>query len=63
MKTQTLTFNFEKETKGAVRFSEQTQGELTEPVVGTLYIRKSGLSKMGLDRIPNVVKVTLEVEG
>lgn len=63
MKTVTLGFELEKETKGAVRYAELTGGGLNEPTVGTLYIRKSGLAKMGLDSIPPAIKVTIEVQG
>lgn len=40
-----IRFEFEKETKGAVRYKESAE----EPVIGTLYIRKARLKEFGLD--------------
>lgn len=55
----TLTFAFEKETKGAVRFQEtDSEGKPAfAPMVGTLYIRKSAIPN-GV--IPQSVSVTIE---
>lgn len=63
MPNVTLRFDLEKETKGAVRYAEQTEGALAEPTIGTLYIRKSALARMGHTQIPSVVKLTLETAG
>jgi len=41
---KTLNFNFEKETKGTLRFKEVV-AENEEMVVGTLYVRKSALKE------------------
>ena len=39
MKTKTLMFEFEKETKNKIRYTEITDGE-TPPIIQTLYIPK-----------------------
>lgn len=39
-----LRFEFEKETKGAVRYKETAE----EPVIGTLYVKKARLKDLGL---------------
>lgn len=52
-----LTFQKEKETKGAVRYQEDAaEGQ---QVIGTLYVRKSALG----DTIPESVSVDLDVGG
>lgn len=48
-------FEYEKETKGAVRFKEATT---SEPIIGTLYIRKSGLA----GKVPAKLTVTINAE-
>lgn len=39
-----LNFEFEKETKGTIRFKEISD----DPVVGTLYIKKTHLDELGI---------------
>lgn len=39
-----LEFEFEKETKGTLRFKEKAD----EPVIGTLYVKKSSLKELGI---------------
>jgi hypothetical protein len=56
----TLQFTIEKETKGAVRYTEQGVGQFDEPVVGTLYVRKSTFKSLG--KIPQSLTVTVEVD-
>lgn len=42
-----IKFNFEKETKGTIRYQEDpADGEGTE-VIGSLYVKKTGLRLMG----------------
>ncbi len=41
-----LKFEFDKETKGAVRFKEQSD----KPIVGTLYIKKEALPELGITK-------------
>lgn len=53
----TLKFTIEKETKGAVRYTEQKDA-LSEGVVGTLYVRKSAFKE--LEQIPTELTVTIE---
>ena len=48
-----LTFKKDKETKNTVRYAEQGD----EPVVGTLYLQKSAVEKLGN---PDTLKVTIE---
>lgn len=58
----TVHFAFEKETKGAVRFKEvdgATGADAFAPVVGTFYMRKSGIPG---GKIPQKLTVTV-VEG
>lgn len=54
MDKQVLVFNFEKETKGTVKFQED--GHAT--VVGTLYVKKHAFKTSDY---PKVLKVTIEV--
>ena len=51
----TVSFNIEKETKGAVRYKEE--GERDDHKIGTLYIRKSAF---GDEPFPASIKVTVE---
>ncbi len=46
-----LKFVFEKETKGAVRFKEQSD----KLIVGTIYIKKEALPELGLTAKDNIV--------
>ena len=43
METHELTFEFHKETKNTVRFSEVVADDAT-PVIGELYVRKSAIN-------------------
>lgn len=54
-----LSFTLEKETKGAARYQEDGVGQFDEPIVGTLYVRKSAFKALG--EIPTGLKVTVEV--
>ena len=56
--TLTLHFEPERETKGTWRFAEQ-HADTDEPMVGTLYIRKSALAKLGN---PDRLKVTVTAD-
>ena len=56
----TIRFTFERETKGAVRYAEETSNSLAEPSIGTLYIRKSTLAAAGHKVAPTVLNVTVE---
>lgn len=51
-----LKFEFEKETKGAIRYKEAAE----EPAIGTLYVRKARLKELGLLGMAGEV-ITLEV--
>lgn len=58
----TVTFNFERETKGAVRFQETDQDGNVKTttnggLVGTLYLRKSGLP----NGIPKQIDVDMKL--
>lgn len=55
-----IKFELEKETKGAVRYTEVQANQLDEPIIGTLYIRKSGLGKLGYKSIPSSLMVAVE---
>ena len=55
-----LTFTVEKETKGAVRYAENGVGQFDEPVIGTLYVRKSAFKELGA--IPRNISVTVEAK-
>lgn len=46
-----IKFEFEKETKGAVRYKEISD----DPVIGTLYIRKAHLKELGITGSGNIV--------
>lgn len=54
-----ISFKMEKETKGAVRYQEQSEDG--QELIGTLYVRKSGLALHKLGAQPDVLKVTVEV--
>lgn len=53
-----LEFTLERETKGTFRYAEKTAGEFDEPVVGTLYVRKSAFKAEG--KVPQSLTVTVE---
>ena len=55
MKVLECVFEFEKETKNTIRYSEKTEGK--PPVLQTIYVQKWALSGT-----PEKVKVTLEVD-
>jgi hypothetical protein len=55
MTTITAKFQFERETKGAVRFQELVPSG-QEGVINTLYIRKTALA----GQVPTAITVTLE---
>ena len=50
-----IKFEFEKETKGTVRYKEISD----DPVIGTLYIRKSHMEELGISGKGNI---TVEVK-
>lgn len=56
--TVSVVMSFEKETPGAIRYSEGK--ELSDPTckIGTLYVRKAG---MGWKNIPQKITVTVSV--
>ena len=54
-----LQFNFERETKNTVRYTELTKEDIA-PVIGTLYIQKVSIASYG--GFPNTVYVTLEID-
>jgi hypothetical protein len=47
MGSQTVTFEFEKDTKNTVRFKEVLNGPLDAPTIGTLYVPKQTLKTIG----------------
>jgi hypothetical protein len=55
MKLLERVFDFEKETKNTIRYTEVAKGE--PPVIGTIYVQK-----WALKGIPEKVKVTLEAD-
>ncbi len=60
-----IKFKFDKETKGTVRFMEDAaDGEGTE-IIGTLYVKKSGLRVMGWkgDEWPQVIEADVLLDG
>lgn len=42
-----IKFLQERITKNTVRFQEQLESELDVPVIGTLYVQKTALAKLG----------------
>lgn len=46
MSNVNIKFEFEYETKGAVRFKEQSE----KPIVGTMYIKKEALPELGITK-------------
>ena len=57
---RTLTFTQDRETKGTMRYAEVVAEEFTEPVIGTLYVRKSAFKELG--KIPQQLTLTLNAE-
>jgi hypothetical protein len=51
-----ITFDLEKETKGAVRYAER--GEADAHKIGTVYIRKTALK----EPYPKAIKVTVTLD-
>lgn len=58
----TIHFAFDYVTKNAVRYEEQLESELAAPDIGTLYLRKRAMEKLGLTQPAKRVKITVEVE-
>jgi len=55
-----ITFDEERETKNMVRFQERVTGDET-PVIGTLYVQKSAVERLGFDGSNGrAVRVTIE---
>lgn len=54
----TVMMTFEKETKGAVRYSENKESDFAEAKIGTLYIRKSAFA--GQKQLPETITVRVE---
>ena len=54
-------FEFEKETKRTIRFTEVSNDISDEPVCGTMYIQKHALDEMDYDGESNII-VNIEVE-
>lgn len=54
-----MSFKMERDTKGAVRYQEQADDG--QELIGTLYVRKSGLALHDMGTMPDVLKVTVEV--
>jgi hypothetical protein len=62
--TEPITFKFERDTKGAVRFQEVVDGdaivEMADAAVGTLYVRKSFLASIGIkEKLPATATITI----
>ena len=55
-----LRFKRERETKNTVRFEEEASESGEPPVIGTLYLQKWALKRLGE---PDVVAVTVVREG
>lgn len=55
-KQVTVTFNKEKDTKNTRKFME----DAVEPIIGTLYVQKSALEKLGN---PETLTVTISPNG
>ena len=62
MAKATLTFKFDRETKGAVRYKEDAPDG--KELIGQLYVRKSGLviHKVGNESVPTEITVTVEAK-
>lgn len=45
-----LVFREQKETKGTFKFEEVVDGDLAEPKIGVLYVRKATLGELGWRR-------------
>lgn len=51
----------ERITKNTVRFQEQLQSELDTPTIGTLYVQKTALAKIGYKEGDTLI-INMEVE-
>jgi hypothetical protein len=56
----TVSFSFDKETPGTLRFKEDEPPDGSRPAIGTLYITKKALMKMGNTK---TILVTIEATG
>jgi hypothetical protein len=59
-----VTFQFDKETPGAVRFKElDDKGEVIESAddgaIGSLYVRKAFLKRSGIKNVPDGCTITI----
>jgi hypothetical protein len=52
-----IQFEFERETKNTIRFTEKLPGDMDSPKIGTLYVAKTALKEIGYTKDAN-----LEVE-
>lgn len=58
MAQKVSTFNFDRETKGAVRYKEDAPDG--QEIIGQLYVRKSGLALMGeTGELPKSIQVAV----
>jgi hypothetical protein len=53
----TISFTFEKETKGTIRYAEDAPADGSRPAIGTLYITKRALEALNT---PKALLVTVE---
>jgi len=54
-----ISFAYERETKGAVRYQEVTPDGVDDYAVGTLYVRKTALGK---EPYPQALTVTVDAK-
>lgn len=54
-------FSQERITKNTIRFQEQLESELDVPAIGTLYVQKTALARIGYTSGAELL-VTLEVQ-
>lgn len=56
----TAEFQLERETKNMVRYEEITSDQ--PPVMGTAYVQKWALRKLGNGTMPSKIRITITVE-
>jgi len=56
----TATFEVERDTKNTVRYQEITSDQ--PPIMGTTYVQKWALKKLGNGDTPRRIKITITVE-
>ena len=54
-----VAFEFDRDTKNTRRFAEVPESEFAEPLIGTLYVKKSALAEANGGALPESLTLTI----